>query len=302
MQARPLGLRAPGLFLALWVFGSPAGGFAQSAEISRYLAAAAGLYESLEYEKALEQLATAKKVPHGVDDDVLIGLYEGVIYADMGKADESTSAFRAALYLKDEAKLPVKVSPKVERDFETLRAAVQKELEPIKKKMREEEEARQKREQEELARKQREEEERRRREQQYRPTDRGVDPLETRKEARTLSPVPFVIGGVGVAAAVAGAIFGSQSGNEVDAARGSTYQREAQDHLARAGSSATTANALFVTAGVAAVGAVITFFALSGGDSAEPPAPKPDGSRVQEAGYRPADSDPVPASPGAAGW
>src|SRR5207248_11124438 len=85
---------------------------AQSDDVTRYLTAASRLYENLEYERSLEQLDRAKKVSRGIEDDVTIALYEGVIRADMGQSEQSEAAFKTGLYLKPDAKLPVTTSPK----------------------------------------------------------------------------------------------------------------------------------------------------------------------------------------------
>ncbi|WP_257446184.1 hypothetical protein [Archangium lipolyticum] len=93
-----------------------------------YLNAALRLYESLEYERALDQIRRARSYTRSVDDDVTVSLFEGVILADMGRKEEAIAAFRTGLLLRPEATLPVKVSPKVERDFETVRQGVRREL------------------------------------------------------------------------------------------------------------------------------------------------------------------------------
>src|SRR5437868_4345699 len=97
-------------------------------DFSRYLKAAARLYKSLEYERALEQVQRAKKLANTLDQDVAVALHEGIILADLGKREESLVAFKTALLLDPDAKLPFKVSPKMERDVEEIRTQVRKEL------------------------------------------------------------------------------------------------------------------------------------------------------------------------------
>ena len=58
---------------------------AQSAEVQKYLNAAVTLYENLEYEKALQQIERARARSTQAGDDARIALYEGIVYADMGK-------------------------------------------------------------------------------------------------------------------------------------------------------------------------------------------------------------------------
>lgn len=129
--------------LCLW---TPSVASAQADAVERYLTAASRLYENLEYERALEQLKRARSISgRTVEDDVSIALYEGIILADLGKKEDSIAAFKEGLYLKPDAKLPVRVSPKVVSDFEGVRTEVKKELAPIlarqeaEKKRREEE-------------------------------------------------------------------------------------------------------------------------------------------------------------------
>lgn len=93
-----------------------------------YILAARSLYEDLEYENALEQLSRARPFSTGPADEVLLSLHEGCILADLGKQEASSAAFKVALYLQPDAKLPMKVSPKVARRFESLRAQVKRSL------------------------------------------------------------------------------------------------------------------------------------------------------------------------------
>lgn len=105
----------------------PASARAQD-EFNRYFTAAVRLYKSLEYERALDQLRRASRLDLTIDQDVSVAILEGIIQADMGKREASSVAFRTALLLDPEAKLPFKVAPKMMRDFEEIRARVRKEL------------------------------------------------------------------------------------------------------------------------------------------------------------------------------
>jgi hypothetical protein len=97
-------------------------------DFKRYLTASVQLYKDLEYERALEQLQRARQLARGVYQDVTVALHEGIILGDMGRQEQSRAAFKTALLLNPEATLPFKVSPKVERDFEEVRARVFKDL------------------------------------------------------------------------------------------------------------------------------------------------------------------------------
>ncbi|GHG89227.1 hypothetical protein [Comamonas sp. JC664] len=91
-------------------------------EFERHVAEAVRLYDDLEYELALEQLERARgslKVP---GDRVTLALYKGIISADMGRWQVARDEFRAALLLDPDARLPLRVSPKVSREFEAQRA------------------------------------------------------------------------------------------------------------------------------------------------------------------------------------
>ncbi|WP_224244819.1 hypothetical protein [Hyalangium gracile] len=97
-------------------------------EFQRHLNAAIRLYQSLEYERALTQINLARGKPHSSDEEVKLSLYEGIIQAELGHQDECTAAFKSALLVQPEAKLPVKVAPKVATLFESVREQVKREL------------------------------------------------------------------------------------------------------------------------------------------------------------------------------
>ncbi|MBN1209228.1 MAG: hypothetical protein JXB05_30500 [Myxococcaceae bacterium] len=86
------------------------------------------LYEELEYERALAQITSARTLARTTDEDVALSLYQGVILADMNRWEESAAALKTALFLRPEAQLPVKVSPKVSQHFEKVRQQVKQEL------------------------------------------------------------------------------------------------------------------------------------------------------------------------------
>jgi tetratricopeptide (TPR) repeat protein len=96
--------------------------------VRAYLLSVNRLYQDLEYERAMAQIARARSLGPTVAEDVTLSLYEGIILADMNRWEESAGAFKEALFIQPEAKLPVKVSPKVEQSFEKVRQAVKQEL------------------------------------------------------------------------------------------------------------------------------------------------------------------------------
>jgi hypothetical protein len=94
-----------------------------SAAGNPYLSAAVRLYDDIEYESALEQLKKAETWPgNGPAEDVTIQLYKGLVLAELGKSDDASTAFKAALALDPKAELPGKVSPKVRGLFTAARA------------------------------------------------------------------------------------------------------------------------------------------------------------------------------------
>jgi len=79
------------------------------------------LYENLEYERALEQLALAQSSARADQGALTVLLYKGIILSDMGKPEEAFAAFQAALQLHPDAQLPMVVSPKIQRLFDHMR-------------------------------------------------------------------------------------------------------------------------------------------------------------------------------------
>lgn len=112
-------------------------------DFQRFLNASVRLYENLEYERALEQVRNAKKQAVTPDQQAQAALYEGIMLSDLNKPDEARAAFKEALLLKPDAVIPIKVSPKVSKDFEETRLAAQKELAPLLAKQAEEKRKRQ---------------------------------------------------------------------------------------------------------------------------------------------------------------
>lgn len=121
----PFSLRAPrALVLGLLLVGSPLRPALAADDFQRYLGAAVQLYENLEYERALAQVQRARTVARGVEQDVSLGLHEGIFLAELGRWNEARTAFETALLLDSTAKLPLSVSPKVESQFESIRQDV----------------------------------------------------------------------------------------------------------------------------------------------------------------------------------
>jgi tetratricopeptide (TPR) repeat protein len=108
----------------------PALAGATSKEVQKYLNAAATMIENLDYEKALKQIERARQKSQGAEDDVQVALFEGVVLSELGKTEKALTAFKTGLSMDPDAKLPLEVSPKVEKNFEQARANVKKTLAP----------------------------------------------------------------------------------------------------------------------------------------------------------------------------
>ncbi|RKG74190.1 tetratricopeptide repeat protein, partial [Corallococcus sp. CA049B] len=200
----------------------------------------------------LAAVTRARRLARSEEERSAAAIYEGVILADMGRRDEALASFRAGLLLAPEAKLPAKVSPKVEGDFESVRSAVRQERAALEK-----------------------------------PADApvverpaalsppqvaaapapGVDLKADARERgmRRVPTVSWVLLGTGVVAGGVGSIIGLQSRGNVSSAREADLSTDVGGHLDDARGQAVVANVLFGTALAAAVGAVTTYFL--GGES-----------------------------------
>lgn len=218
-------------------------------EFQLRLSTAAQLYEELEYEKALEQVIRAKAVARGVEEDVAAFLYEGLILADLGRREEAIAAFKTALYLKPTATLPVKVSPKVGADLEMVRQEVNRTRQHQAE-----------------------------RERMVRPPNAPIESPEkklavqdtpasqilqlpsTEKRARPVSTLTVGLLGATVATGTTGGFFGVLSRAQVQSARNKDFLDESAEQLKGARQNARIANTLFVLAGAAAAGTLISYF------------------------------------------
>ncbi len=239
-----------GLALALTVTLLGGGARADENDAHRYIVAAVRLFESLEYERALEVLAKARPLSRGIQDDVTITLYEGIILAELGRTEQAVAAFREGLLLMPEVRLPVRVSPKLDQQFEQVRSEVKKELAkavtqapPPKLPPKD------------LTVKKLE---------PSAPPIQGEDyqpSAEVAEAGRSTPVLPFLFAGTAVAAAGVGAYFGLQSREGLGRAEDAAFQDETEAHRSRAQQQAGVANVLFAVAGGAAVGAVISWIA-----------------------------------------
>jgi len=234
-------------------------------EFERHIAEAVRLYDDLEYEMALEQLERARGSLKGTPDSVTLALHKGVINADLGRWQVARDAFRSALLLDPSASLPLRVSPKVTREFEAQRAQAKAELARRGKDSPTTEEgsasmmaassglpvA-------------------------LEPTGMATTPdtMGARAEVgssraswmriggRQVPIASLALLGAGIVAGGTGAVFGISSRGQLADARAARFHEQLVDHHGRAQRSATTANVLFGSAGIAAAGALVTWLLL----------------------------------------
>jgi|GEM_PF-2485283 len=251
-------------------------------EVQRQITEAIRLYEDLEYERALERLKHASRLPHSPDEAVSLSLLRGIIQADMGRWDAARKDFREALQRQLDAQLPLHVSPKVSGEFEAQRSKVRESTASRRKAAppvpTPQAEAATPVDEKPLAQKP----------EVARPDltppsreDKGPPEWATstvegdappasqgvRIAGRRVPVVSWALLGAGVAAGGVGAVFGLSSQSQVDDARAGQLKDLEANH-SRAQGSARTANILFGTATAAAVGALATWLLM---DSAEEP-------------------------------
>lgn len=101
---------------------------AEAESAQRHLLAADTLYQSLEYERALEEVKLAKSLAPMGEDAIAIQLFEGLLLAELGRRDEARAAFISALFQRPDAMLPRTVSPKVQSDFDAVKQEVRAKL------------------------------------------------------------------------------------------------------------------------------------------------------------------------------
>ncbi|MFY0575734.1 hypothetical protein ACN28S_16475 [Cystobacter fuscus] len=209
------------------------------------MAATARAYEELDYEHALQELEGASLLARDDGERARVAIYRGLVLGDQRRQQASRAAFRAGLMLRPDASLPVKVSPKVARDFEDVRREVQRELarnpRPPSDAPRAVADAK-------LART---------------PASALVPSAGAEAQVRTSrsTPVlPLALLGAGVVLGGVGGSFGLMSRGNVSDAREAVFYSDRRAHLDSARGQALVANVLLGAAVTAAVGAAVTWF------------------------------------------
>jgi tetratricopeptide (TPR) repeat protein len=242
---------------------------ALSKDVQKYLNSASTLIENLDYEKALKQIERAKTKSQGADDDAQIAFYEGVVFSEQGKNDKALTAFKTGLSMDPDAKLPLEVSPKVERNFEEARANVKKMLAP---QLQKEEDERKRAEAERLEAERKKEEERKAEEERARlaampKTTSGGTVTKTSSGGgtRTYAWVPMA---AGAALGGAGAFFLVSAKGNYDSLISGTVAPANAAAARDTGKSQQTTGLALTGIGVAAIAAGGAMY-LMGGDAAK---------------------------------
>ncbi|GEN08704.1 hypothetical protein SAMN05443572_108254 [Myxococcus fulvus] len=211
---------------------------------------AARLYDELEYEQALASLADAKALARTDDERADALIYEGIVLADLRQQQQSRAAFRQGLLLQPEVLLPIKVSPKVQRDFENLRDEVRGKLGlPLG-----------------TARAPVTDSDRPERPSNLSPaTPRSSHPgldavlVPTKESPTKVRALPLTFAGVGALTAGVGGVFGLLSRGNVKEARKATTLDSQRENLDSARGEALAANLLFGLAAASVTSAVILY-------------------------------------------
>ncbi len=82
------------------------------------------LYDTFQYESALEELRGARQHAQRDEEIVPLLLYKGIFLAELLRKEEASAAFTEALRLRPDASLPENISPKINLQFEAVRAAL----------------------------------------------------------------------------------------------------------------------------------------------------------------------------------
>lgn len=114
--------------LCVLVLGWPRMGWAEE-DFEQGVDIVRQLFETQRYDEALERIEQLQPQAQSKEQKSALSLYEGLILASMGRRtqDRASAAFRSALQVDPQARLPEKVPPRLERIFEEQRARVRKE-------------------------------------------------------------------------------------------------------------------------------------------------------------------------------
>jgi len=92
---------------------------------SAHLAAAQRLYQKLDLDAALAELAQAEAAAKDNEDEtVAVLVYRGLIYSDQGRQAEATDQFKRALAIRPWAEVPSETSPRIAKLFSDARRSL----------------------------------------------------------------------------------------------------------------------------------------------------------------------------------
>ncbi len=104
---------------------APAPASAPAQAQSAHLAAAVRLYQRLDLDAAMAELAQAEAAAKDNDDEtVQVLIYRGLIYTETGKLNEATDQFKRALAIRPWAEVPPETSPRIAKMFSEARRSV----------------------------------------------------------------------------------------------------------------------------------------------------------------------------------
>lgn len=92
---------------------------------SAHLAAAQRLYQKLDLDAAMAELAQAEAAAKDNEDEtVQVLIYRGLIYTETGKMNEATDQFKRALAIRPWAEVPAETSPRIAKMFSEARRSL----------------------------------------------------------------------------------------------------------------------------------------------------------------------------------
>jgi hypothetical protein len=187
------------------------------------LTRAVGLYNEAEWDASLRELTKAERYAADDAQRVQVWLYEGVVLANIPDLDGARVAWDKALAVDPDAKLPLKVSPRVQAKFDEAQKVAQQNRRAA-------------------------------------PVVSEPPVVAAAAPARSVPVVTIVTLALGVAAGAVGLGFGLGANATVDSARAATFQDDKARLHDQAQTYSIVANVGYGVAGVFALWALISFF------------------------------------------
>ncbi len=238
---------------------------ALAAQPNPYLVQAKLFQQSGDYKQCLKRIEQAQKWDSSREEQVDIAVYSGLCNYALLKTKEAETEFKLALSIDPAAKLPPYTSPKVVGFFEALRPKATAKVEPAKVEPAKVEPAKVEPAKVEPAKVEPARVEPAKVEpakvEPAKVEPAKVESAKTQPEPRRRTPLlPFVIGGVSLAALAAGIAFGVQASSLHSRADAERVQVNAFSLQQSATTFSIAANAGYAIAGAALITAVIVFF------------------------------------------